>query len=228
MGTAIQEEFHNKMKKPNLWICAFALMQGNPEDIATQLGTDETALDQSPFVRALKEADTYLIVRNRKRDLCSRIWCIAEFMFAKKHGFIPNKTLVTGPDTFAGVTTTCLDAGSFDPDDKAKILKELLTEHSYKQIDKYMNQFREFGTLGSTASKKTSTGVETILAPKEAKLSISERMDRISIELEIKFEEGSSSKSDKLDAMEMDCFSEKQSGNIMCRIRKLEKELELV
>merc|ERR1740136_137651 len=51
----IKQAYQNKMRKPNLWICAFGLLQGNSEEIKSQLGADQGPLDQSPFVRALKE-----------------------------------------------------------------------------------------------------------------------------------------------------------------------------
>jgi len=225
---AIQDAFQNKLEKPNLWICAFALLQGNAEDIATQLGTDDTALDQSPFVQALKGADSYLIVRNSKKDLCARIWCICEFTFAKKYGFIPSKTLVAGPSTFADVTTSVYHAESFDPKDKDKILKELLDEHSREEIDEYMNQFRAFGIVGSAASKITSTGVDTIPAPKPDKLSITDRLNRLSMEVGVEFKGETLSTSKKLEVMEIDYFDEKQSGSVMVRIKKFEEELDIV
>merc|ERR1740136_337804 len=76
----IKQAYQNKMRKPNLWICAFGLLQGNSEEIKSQLGADQGPLDQSPFVRALKGASNYLVVRNCNTDLCARIWCILEFV----------------------------------------------------------------------------------------------------------------------------------------------------
>ena len=61
---SIEDVYHSQMKKPNLWICAFALFQGSAEEIQTQLGTGEIPLKQSSFVRALKGASSYLVVRN--------------------------------------------------------------------------------------------------------------------------------------------------------------------
>jgi len=157
---AVVNTFQSKLVKPSLWICAFALNQAG--DIETQLGTGETALDQSPFVRALKGAESYLIVRNSKKDLCARIWCVAEFVFAKEYGFIPDKTHISGPDTFANSTSSVYDADAWDEKDKDKILRELLNMHLRESIDDYMKQFRSFGTAsGSTASKKISTEVGT-------------------------------------------------------------------
>jgi len=105
-------------------------------------------LDQSPFVRALKGASNYLIVRNCTTDLCAKIWIILEFVYAKEFGLIPFKTIVTGPDTFADdANTSCVDATSFNPSDKEKILKELLKKSSVDEIDEFIKYVR---TLGSS------------------------------------------------------------------------------
>ena len=80
---SILHAFHTKLIKPTLWICAFGLVQGNSEEIGAQLGTGETSLEESPFVRALKDATTYLVVRNCNTDMCDRIWCICEVTYAK-------------------------------------------------------------------------------------------------------------------------------------------------
>jgi len=141
---SIEEAYRNKMTKPNLWICAFALMQGSADKITTQLGSDEIPLDQSPFVRALREAEGYLIVRNSNQDLCARVWCICEFMYAKEYGFIPHKTHVTGPGTFSKSETSCLEASSYSRKDKAKIMTHLLKKHSFEEIDDFMIEVRAF------------------------------------------------------------------------------------
>jgi len=142
---AIEKTFQSKLVKPSLWISAFALNQAG--DIETRLGTRETALDQSPFARALKGADSYLIVRNSKKDLCVRIWCIAEFIFAKEYGFIPLKTQIAGPNTFANNKSSVYDAEACDPFDKDKIFTDLLiNKGSRKELDNYISQFRAFGT----------------------------------------------------------------------------------
>jgi len=153
---SIEQALHHKPRKPNLWICAFALMQGNFEEIKAQLGPSDTSLDQSPFVKALKSATTYLVVRNCKTDLFDRIWCICEFMYARQFDFIPHYTIVAGPNTFAGTNNSCVDARSTDPDDKAKILKELLNNHSFVEIDEYIKELRSFWVSDSSASEKTA------------------------------------------------------------------------
>jgi len=148
---SIQTAFITKFVKPTLWICAFALLQGNHKEIKEQLGPGETSLEQSPFVKALKGATLYLVVRNCNSDLCDRIWVVCEIMYAKKYSFIPNKALITGPGMFADSKTSCLDAKCYDLNDKARITKELLNEHSYEDIDKYINTFRSFSMFDGAA-----------------------------------------------------------------------------
>jgi len=167
----IEQAYSTKLRKPNLWICAFGLLQGNFEEIKDQLGTGETALRDSPFVRALKGAPNYLVVRNSRTDLCERIWCICEFVYAKKFKLIPGKTLVTGPDTFSNRNTSCVEAKSFDPSDKEKILKELTNNSSITDIDAYIKEFRSFGSSENIESEETS---ETPALNSE-KMSITER-----------------------------------------------------
>merc|ERR1740124_1217307 len=147
----IKQAYENKLRKPNLWICAFGLLQGNFEEIKSQLGAGQGALDQSPFVRALQGASNYLVVRNCTTDLCARIWCILEFVYAKEFKLIPDKTIVTGPDTFADTNISCSDAKSFDPSDKEKILKELKKKSSVDEINEYVKEFREFGSSKKAA-----------------------------------------------------------------------------
>merc|ERR1740136_538313 len=153
----IKQAYENKLRKPNLWICAFGLLQGNFENIKSQLGAGQGTLDQSPFVRALKEASNYLVVRNCTTDLCARIWCILEFVYAKEFELIPDKTIVTGPDTFADTNISCCDAKSFDPSDKEKILKELKKKSSVDEINECVKEFRAFGS----SKKMTETEVKT-------------------------------------------------------------------
>jgi len=135
---SIEEAFKDTIDKPTFWICAFSLLQGNFKEIQAQLGLSDIPLHKSPFVRALKSADKYLVVRNRNTDLCERIWVICEFMYARKFNFIPSKTIIAGPNHFERTKISCLDAKSFNTDDKAKILKELLNKHDYSQINEFI------------------------------------------------------------------------------------------
>merc|ERR1740136_265876 len=166
----IKQAYQNKLRKPNLWICAFGLLQGNPEEIKIQLGMGQGALDQSPFVRALKGASNYLVVRNCNTDLCARIWCILEFVYAKEFELIPDKTIVTGPDTFANTNISCSDAESFDPSDKEKILKELMEKSSVNEINEYIKEFRAFGSSQKTAETEVRTTPHDELKMKDEEL----------------------------------------------------------
>jgi len=88
----------------------------------------------------------------RETDLFSRICCICEVMFAKKYNVIPDKIQITGPDRFSTTHVSCLDAKSFSPEDKEKIMRELLTEKgSRAEIDRYIKEFRDFITGGGDA-----------------------------------------------------------------------------
>merc|ERR1740136_266826 len=146
---SITDAFRTKYNKPTVWICAFSLLQGSKAAIEAQL---EMPLAQSPFVRALRSADIFLVVRNSRTDLYSRIWCICEVMYAKELNFIPNKTQITGPDGFSTTNVSCLDAKSFSPEDKEKIIRELLAKKgSRAEVDKYIDEFRDFITVGCDA-----------------------------------------------------------------------------
>lgn len=140
---SIRTAFQCLIHKPNLWICAFALMQDDNRKIKLQVGCQDTSLEDSPFVQALKCASTFVVVRNSHTDLYSRIWCVCELIFAMKLGLVPSKTLVTGPDSFSNSKISCLDAKSFDPYDKARIQTFLLTKHKFHEIDEMIRMFRK-------------------------------------------------------------------------------------
>jgi len=113
-------------------------------------------LDKSPFVMALECATSYLVLRNRNTDLYSRIWCICEVIFPRKFGFIPHKTVIIGPNSFSDSFTSCIDATYYSQIDKTKILKDLVNNHSTDKIDGYIKEFRAFGVLESSSSRKLS------------------------------------------------------------------------
>lgn len=143
----IKKTFRASVRKPNLWICAFALLQGNNEKIiAEQLGSKEEALQEGPFVHAIQAASTFCIVRNSNTDVYSRAWCVCELMFAKFYGLYPSKTQVTGPDVFATNQTSVLDAQAFKGD-RARILKVLLNKFDQEEIDKMVQQLRTHQSL---------------------------------------------------------------------------------
>jgi len=138
---SIRHAFHPFTTKPNLWICAFALRQGDERIVEEQLGMP---LEESPFVQALSKAEWFVVVRNSQTDLYSRIWCVCELMYAKKYGFtMTNKTMVIGPDKFSSLKTSCLHAEAFDPKDRQRILQVLIEElDGVDEIDRLVQQYR--------------------------------------------------------------------------------------
>merc|ERR1712008_34641 len=88
--------------------------------------------------------------------------------------------------------------------------------------------------VGNSANKGTKRkgyedfGNDKLIAAGLGKLSVSERVNRLSVEIGYKFKERPVSTRKKLEAIEIDLFGEKQSGNVMARIKKLEEELDLV
>ena len=71
--------YSRRMRKPTLWICTFALIRSDDRAvIERQIGPRGAPLEESPFVRALKQASEILVVRNRVRDLYTRLWCVCE------------------------------------------------------------------------------------------------------------------------------------------------------
>jgi len=144
------------MNKPNLWICATALSQGDAETISRQVGTSDESLERSPFMRALSQATSYVVVRNSTVDVYSRMWCVAELLQAKKLGMIPHRTDVTGPDTFARLKTSCMEAEAYDPIDRARILKYILREDNCAEIDDFVYQFRAFAAQKTYVEKSKS------------------------------------------------------------------------
>ena len=159
---SIEKEFHSHTKKPNLWICAFALKQGDSETLAQQL---EVPLEDSPFVRALQYATWFVVVRNLNTDLYSRIWCVCELMFAMKIGFTTNNndtsrldfdeeddaaankkvTIVVGPNVFSQSQTSCVDAHAANERDKIKILADLpQSGFSVDEVDELVHSYRKY------------------------------------------------------------------------------------
>lgn len=130
------------MTKPNLWICAFALNQCNWHTVEAQVGSGDSPLANSPFVKALEQALTFVVVRNSVTDLYSRLWCVCELIYAKKLHLVPNKTHVTGPDVFSHLRMSCLDADCTNATDKERILEVLLKEHNAEEIDQIVQVFR--------------------------------------------------------------------------------------
>jgi len=83
---SIRNAFQTFMVKPNLWICAFALVQGENEIVSKQMGSGDQPLEESPFVQAIQSASTCCVVRNSNMDTFSRIWCVCgELHHALRH-----------------------------------------------------------------------------------------------------------------------------------------------
>lgn len=143
---SIQTAFQTKPKKPNLWICAFALAQVQGQDageiVSQQVGSSDEPLEDCPFVLAIGEAKYFCIVRNCNVDVYRRIWCVCELMYAKHHGLFPDNTDVTGPDTFIGQNSSVLDAEATRLDDRDRILRVLLTDFNRAEIDSRVEQLR--------------------------------------------------------------------------------------
>lgn len=138
---SIRNAFRPFTCKPNIWVCAFAMIQGD------RVHTEEllnVPLRDSPFVIALKQASWFVVVRNSKTDLYSRIWCVCELMFARKFGFTAtHKTMVVGPNNFSHLRTSCLHAESTHSCDKQRILAALQLEHGdLEEIDELVSDYR--------------------------------------------------------------------------------------
>jgi len=81
----------------NLWICAFAIRQGDASDaaeVASQIGSDPLT---APFTSALRESKSFLVVRNCNCDLYTRVWCVWEIFLAASLGKTePGVLTITG------------------------------------------------------------------------------------------------------------------------------------
>ncbi|CAE7272488.1 roco5 [Symbiodinium sp. CCMP2592] len=138
---SLRHAYDVRVVKPHLFICAFSLFQGVPEDIQEALGQ---SISQAPFVKALAAAERYVVVRNRMEDLYTRAWCLVEYIYAKKFGFYKDKVLVTGPNEFSESTTTCTQIRASDEEDRLKIFKFIMDEGGPAVIDPQIHEFRAF------------------------------------------------------------------------------------
>lgn len=141
---SIHKVFQMFVKKPALWICAFALAQGVSDDLAQeQLGVDsQMGTEGTPFVMVLQRAKKFVVVWNSMTDIHSRIWCVCELIFVKQFGLVPENTCVTGPNCFSKLRTSCIEAQGTNIDDKARALHTPLAKHDCREIDDFVNQFR--------------------------------------------------------------------------------------
>jgi len=138
---SLRHAYDVNVVKPHLFICAFSLFQGDVSDIEQALGQ---SIPQAPFVKALRSAERYVVVRNRMEDLYTRAWCLVEYIYAKKFGFYKDKVLITGPNQFSASTTTCTQIKASNDDDRLKIFKFIMDEGGPPVIDPQICEFRAF------------------------------------------------------------------------------------
>jgi len=141
---SVQDAMANMMNPLPLWICSFALYQDQGMIQKVLL----VPINKSPFVRVIKSLDKkvgkFIVVRNRKTDLYSRLWCVCELLVAKREGFIPDHTLVVGRQNEAFEPLSCLHARAFDRNDHEKIMRYLIeTFESHREIDEIIKVLRE-------------------------------------------------------------------------------------
>eukprot|EP00435_Cladocopium_sp_Y103_P045865 s30_g13.t1 len=138
---SLRHAYDVNVVKPNLFICAFSLFQGDVSDIEQALGQ---SIPQAPFVKALRSAERYVVVRNRMEDLYTRAWCLVEYIYAKKFGFYKDKVLITGPNDFSASQTTCTQIRASSEEDRLKIFKFIMDEGGPSVIDPQISEFRAF------------------------------------------------------------------------------------
>eukprot|EP00913_Durusdinium_trenchii_P012862 g12078.t1 len=104
---------------------------GDASDIEQALGQ---SIPQAPFVKALKAAERYVVVRNRMEDLYTRAWCLVEYIYAQKFGFYKDKDS----------RTTCTEIRASSEEDRLKIFKFIMDEGGPSVIDPQISEFRAF------------------------------------------------------------------------------------
>eukprot|EP00443_Scrippsiella_acuminata_P044682 CAMPEP_0115285424 /NCGR_PEP_ID=MMETSP0270-20121206/61415_1 /TAXON_ID=71861 /ORGANISM="Scrippsiella trochoidea, Strain CCMP3099" /LENGTH=335 /DNA_ID=CAMNT_0002702429 /DNA_START=46 /DNA_END=1054 /DNA_ORIENTATION=+ len=167
--SSIQKMIGSMFKKPALFICSFSLFQGDAAQIAAQI---DVPIDQSPFIRALEQADYFLVVRNGEVDLYTRGWCIAEVICAIRCGLVPERTLVGGDETFAASTSTCLDFKCYDRRDRLKLMRYILdrSEHDIDRVDSMIADFRSYGQESVRRAAETAPAPVTTTVDKVRKI----------------------------------------------------------
>jgi len=145
---SVNEAFQDWPVKPNLWICATALIQSkDPEAVLHQVGTGEEP-SKAPFTRALARAEKLLIVRNAAIDLYERIWCCWEFFIAYQQGMIhrPGAVLIVGPTTFAtdSKQVDVASAQASNLEDKRRILEHISKTANFEEINRKLTQIKFF------------------------------------------------------------------------------------
>ncbi|CAE8591998.1 unnamed protein product [Polarella glacialis] len=148
---SINSAFQHWTVKPNLWICATALLQStDPTTVSLQIGAGVSP-SEAPFTKALAKAEKLLIVRNATVDLYERIWCCWEFFLAYQQGMIhrPGAVMVNGPSMF-GTGTKEVDvtsARSSNIEDKRKILEHISKTASYQVINDKLTEIKFFNGM---------------------------------------------------------------------------------
>jgi len=147
---AVIGAFHNWTGKPNIWVCATALVQStDPSVVALQVGTGADP-SKAPFTKALCQADKLLVVRNDVCDLYDRIWCCWELYYAYEQGLVhrPGGLMVVGPSLQrdAGAQVDVATAKASNMDDKRKILSHIMTsKERYADMNKALTEVKFFG-----------------------------------------------------------------------------------
>lgn len=142
---SLESAFAHELTKPDLWICALALVQSaDPAVISAQVGSSNLPLNQCPFVKALQHAQGFVVVRNSVVDLYDRLWCVCELVFALKAGLVPQKTRIAGSNEFSSGTSSCLVAECWSREDKQKILQYIVDSSSYAEVDTQIQTIRGY------------------------------------------------------------------------------------
>jgi len=145
--SSINDAFRSWAIKPNIWICATALIQTtDPKIIAMQVGTG-TDPTNAPFTKALAAAEKLLIVRNDAVDLYERIWCCWELFVAHQQGLVhrPGCLMVVGPAAAPGKAVDITRAKASNNDDKQKILVYVLSSNLYQVINESLTEIKYYG-----------------------------------------------------------------------------------
>jgi len=145
--SSVNHTFKHWAHPPNLWICAFALYQTKDRNlIADQVATGK-GLHEAPFTKALRAAQTILVVRNTAVDIYSRIWPIWEIYLAYKMGFFKKHGgfMIAGSVAFSDGVVDILKADAADLNDKATICKTILNEGQYDEVNRIITEIRAFG-----------------------------------------------------------------------------------
>eukprot|EP00931_Biecheleriopsis_adriatica_P061501 TRINITY_DN3697_c0_g1_i3.p1 TRINITY_DN3697_c0_g1~~TRINITY_DN3697_c0_g1_i3.p1 ORF type:complete len:467 (+),score=73.26 TRINITY_DN3697_c0_g1_i3:38-1402(+) len=158
---AVESAVTNWPVKPNLWICATALMQSSDKSkVALQVGTG-TDPSKAPFTRALARAEKLLIIRNTTVDIYTRIWCCWELFIAHQQGLIqkPGAVMVCGPScpTLSWLESDVVDvehAQASNAEDKRCILEHIRKQGAgYEEINAVLAKIKFFKATGTVGQE---------------------------------------------------------------------------